>query len=685
VVRHIPAAVWFPILLVTLTLAAYAPALRAGFIWDDDSYLTANPTLTKPDALRRIWLSPAESPQYYPMVFTVLLAEKKSWGLDPRGYHLVNVLLHAGSAILLWRLLRRLKAPGAMAAAVIFAVHPMAVESVAWVTELKNTLAGVLCLGAVLAYLPFGLAEGRRGRREWGWYALSLGLFVLAMWSKTVSCGVAPVLVLLLWWKRERVGMRDLWPLAPFFLIGAALGLLTAHLEVNNVGATGADFAFSPWDRVLIAGRAVWFYAGKAVWPFDLAFFYPRWGIDVRVWWQWLFPLAAAAGLAALWWQRQRVGKGAVAGVAAFVVLLFPALGFVNVYPMLFSFVADHFGYLALMAAIPVVVATLASVGRAGQHPAAAAIATALVVGVLVWSSQADARTYESDERLWLTLVAKNQHWMGYRHLGDIALRRAVEAERAGDKAEMRRQAEMVFSLGEKVLAQKSDRADVYSTFVQAALLTGDMERAEAAARRAIAEAPGQYLGYVAMARVLRQKGQVGAAAAELRKAAALSPKAARAMVQLELGKTMLSAGQEAEAEQAFAAAAAFGETAEAYEWLGTVRAMRGEMGAAREAYRRALAIDGADGAALDGLARATAMDSGAAPAELQEALLAATAASGGAGRSARSLDTLGMVRWRMGDRAGAAAAAREAMAMAGEQERGIIERHLQMYETGLR
>jgi Tfp pilus assembly protein PilF len=156
-------------------------------------------------------------------------------------------------------------------------------------------------------------------------------------------------------------------------------------------------------------------------------------------------------------------------------------------------------------------------------------------------------------------------------------------------------------------------------------------------------------------------------------------------MVQLELGKTMLSAGQEAEAEQAFAAAAAFGETAEAYEWLGTVRAMRGEMGAAREAYRGALAIDGADGAALDGLARATAMDNGAAPAELQEALLAATAASGGAGRSARSLDTLGMVRWRMGDRAGAAAAAREAMAMAGEQERGIIERHLQMYETGLR
>lgn len=679
--RRLPAAVWFPVLLVALTVLAYAPALRAGFIWDDDSYLTANATLTKPDALRRVWLSPSESPQYYPMVFTVLYVEKALWGLNPAGYHAVNVLLHAGAAILLWLVLRRLKVPGAMAAAAIFAVHPLAVESVAWVTELKNTLAGVFSLAAVLAYLPFGLAEGTRDRRAWGRYGLALGWFVLAMWSKTVACGVGPVLLLIIWWKKERVGMRDLWPLAPFFVIGAGLGLLTAQLEVNHVGATGADFAFNAADRVLIAGRAVWFYAGKVVWPLDLAFFYPRWGVDVRVWWQWLFPLAAAAGLAALWWWRGRVGKGVIAGVAAFVVLLFPALGFVNVYPMLFSFVADHFAYLALMAGIPVVVAVVVRVMPRSRM--VRGVVAGLVVAVLAWQTASTARNYESEEVLWSALARKNGHWMAYRRLAEIDLHRAADADRAGDKAAARRLGEEVFALGAKVLAQKPDRLDVYDAEAMAALLMGDVERAEAAARRSVELGPDRWMAHSVQGKVLLRKGQVAEAIEAQEKAVALNP--GNASLHLELGRTLAAAGRDAEAERELAAAAGLGESAEAYEWLGTVRAMRGELGPAREAYRQAIALDGSRREALDGLARTAAMDGGATAMDLQEALQAATVASSGSGAPARALDTLGMVRWRLGDKAGAVAAAQAAMERAGPEERDLIGRHLQMYQSGLR
>ena len=293
-----------------LTLAAYAPALQANYIWDDDDHVTKNPTLRSLDGLRQIWFLPTALPQYYPAVHTTFWLEYHLWGLHPVGYHLVNVLLHACNALLFWRLLVRLAVPGAWLAAAILAVHPVEVESVAWITERKNVLSLALSLAAILAYLRFSPFEMRRRRRScsaagrYGWYASALILFAVALLSKTVVASLPAVLLVLAAWKRSRIGRRDVAPLLPFFLLGTCLGLATVWLERMHVGAAGEEWDFTILDRVLMAGRALWFYAAKLAWPQPLAFFYPRWQVDDRVWWQYLFPFASLAVIAALWSSR---------------------------------------------------------------------------------------------------------------------------------------------------------------------------------------------------------------------------------------------------------------------------------------------------------------------------------------------------------------------------------------------
>ncbi|HVX85108.1 MAG TPA: hypothetical protein VH253_09850 [Phycisphaerae bacterium] len=676
---------WFPPIILLLTLATYLPALRAGYIWDDDSYLTDNPTLLQPDALRRIWFSPDDSPQYYPMVFTTLYLEKSLWGLRPFGYHLVNVLLHAGSAMLLWLVLLRLRVPGAALAAAIFAVHPLAVESVAWVTELKNTQAGFFALLSVLIYLPLIHDEKPFGRGEWRRYGGSLLPFVLAMLSKTVACGVAPVLLAIVWWKRGGVSRREWLLLAPFFVIGAALGLMTARLEMAHVGAVGPDFNFNWGDRILIAGRAIWFYAGKTIWPFDLAFFYRRWGIDVRVWWQWLFPLAAIAAFAVLWRLRARMGRGVVAAAAAFVALLFPALGFFNVYPMLFSFVADHFAYLALMVGVPLAVVVVDAALRRWAPEKRTAAGTVLgitVIAAFAGQSYATARNYKDERTLWTALEKRNQHWMAYARLAWLDVREAAAASSAGDTARMRRLAQQVFALDALVRRQKPDRTDPYDDDAAAAWLLGDLPRAEAEARTSIAIGPTLSNGYMMLAQVLAQEGKRQEAVAVLGRAlqvVSVRSPVFRPHAELELGTILMDMGRDEEAAKAFEASAALGEGAGAWRNLGTVRAMDDQYGPARVAFRRAIALKPDDRDALEGLARAAAIDPQATQADLAEGLRAAQAACG-ASPTARQLDALGMVKFRLGDRDAARTAGEQALRRATPDERALIQRHLEMY-----
>ena len=204
---------------------------------------------------------------------------------------------------------------GAWLTAAIFAVHPVCVESIAWITERKNTLSLLLALASMLCYLRFEPAESQSlsttpAHRRWKFYAAALVLFTLALLSKTAVVAMPAVLLVVYWWKRGTISWRTAAPLVPLFLLACAMGVLTIWVETCINGTQGADWSFSPLERVLIAGRTLWFYVGKLIWPHPLAFFYPRWTIDSHQWWQYLFPAAALATLARFGWPETKSAAG---------------------------------------------------------------------------------------------------------------------------------------------------------------------------------------------------------------------------------------------------------------------------------------------------------------------------------------------------------------------------------------
>jgi tetratricopeptide (TPR) repeat protein len=420
--------------IVLLTVIAYIPAIESGFVWDDNKYVTENVTLNSLSGLAQIWLEPRSSPQYYPLVFTSFWVEYRLWGLDPLGYHAVNVLLQALNALLLWVALKRLRVPGAWLAAAIFAVHPVHVESVAWVTERKNLLSGLFYLASALCLLPFFRLDDHEVpapvRRRW--YGLALVLFMCALLSKTVTCSLPVAMMLLLWWKHGRVGRSDLGALAPFLVLGAVFGAWTAWLESHHVGAEGVEWNLSVVERFLVAGRVLWFYAGKLVWPENLTFTYPRWEIADRISWQYLFPLGVILAVSVLWALRRRIGRGAVVGVLYFIITLFPALGFVAVYPFRFSYVADHFQYLASIGLIAPAVAALTQ-GASRVPPISRNVAPLsgflllVTLSALTWQQ---GHIYKDVETLWRDTLKKNPAaWHRHYDLATILARKGEVAE----------------------------------------------------------------------------------------------------------------------------------------------------------------------------------------------------------------------------------------------------------------
>ncbi|MCP4901658.1 MAG: O-GlcNAc transferase, partial [bacterium] len=339
------------VLLLVLTASAYFPVVSCGFIWDDDAYVERNGNLQGVRGLYRIWFDVTATPQYYPMVHTTYWFEYQLWELKPAGFHVTNVLLHWIAAVLLWRILSLLNVPGAWLIAAVFGLHPVHVESVAWITERKNVLSAVFYLGSALAYLRCKLGSGSR------WLStVSLLLFVAALLSKTVTATLPAALLLILWWKRERLCREDVRELLPFFALSLAFGMLTAWLEVHHVGALGDEWSLTFLERTLLAGKIVCFYIWKLLWPSNLTFIYERWNANFHSAWQLAFPAAVTAVLLTLWGLRNRLGRGPLVAVLFFIGTLFPALDFFDVYPMRYSFVADHFQYLASIGIIALVI-----------------------------------------------------------------------------------------------------------------------------------------------------------------------------------------------------------------------------------------------------------------------------------------------------------------------------------------
>jgi len=404
--------------LFAVTLAAYEPAWHGRPIWDDDRHLTP-PSLQSADGLGRIWFEIGATPQYYPVAHSAFWVMQRVSGDDTTGYHLLNIALHAMSAWLVAMILRRLAVPGAWLAAVVFALHPVHVESVAWITELKNTLSGVFCLAAAWVYLRFD--EDRQTRH----YVSAFALFGLALLSKSVTATLPAALMVVFWWRRGRVDWRrDVRPLAPFLIVGLASGLLTAWVERAFIGAVGEHYQLTPIERVLVAGRAIWFYLGKLLWPTDLMFTYPRWQVSQSVWWQYLFPAAFLAIVALLWRWRTR-SRGPLAAVLVFAGTLFPALGFLNVYPFKYSFVADHFQYLASLGIIALVAAALVAGIRSRtplKRSAEIAVSGVLAIPLAVLTS-AQCRQYVDAETLYRTTLSRNpSSWMAHNNLAVLKL-----------------------------------------------------------------------------------------------------------------------------------------------------------------------------------------------------------------------------------------------------------------------
>jgi tetratricopeptide (TPR) repeat protein len=366
--------------LALIALVAFWPAINGTFLWDDDQYVTQNRVLTDPDGLKQIWSIPPGTIQYYPLTFTALWIEHHFWANNSLGYRVVNLLLHAGSAIILWRILRRLSIPAAWAAAAIWAVHPLQAESVCWISELKNVLSGILALSCALFYLEFvGLRDpDAKGRvwnltEDWQLYAISAGFFVLALLAKTVVSVVPVALLFILWWKRRNSKLAMLG-LLPMLVIGAALAGVTSRLETDPngpIGASGPEWQLSFLQRLFIAGRGFWFYIAKLVLPIHQSFVYPRFIPAAGEGMAYL--LAAALVVVALAIGIKKFGAGPLTAVLCYGALLFPALGFFNVYPFRFSFVADHYQYLAGIPLIVLVVAIGARILAPIWHKQAAA------------------------------------------------------------------------------------------------------------------------------------------------------------------------------------------------------------------------------------------------------------------------------------------------------------------------
>jgi protein O-mannosyl-transferase len=410
-------------LIFAATLAAYWPALQGGFIWDDLGHVT-RPDLRPWSGLLRIWGEIGATQQYYPFLHTAFWLEHRLWGDSPLGYHLLNIFLHATAACLFGVVLRRLlesasepsgsRFPGVeWLAALLFALHPVGVESVAWISEQKNTLSTVLYLCAALVYLRFD------GDRRAGSYALATGLFVLALLTKTVTATLPAALLVIFWWRRGHLSWRrDVLPLLPWFAFSAAAGLITSWVEGSLLGAHGADFSLGLIGRSLLAGRVIWFYLGKLIWPANLIFIYPHWTVDPGAAWQYLFPLGVAAVIVALWFQRRK-NRGPLAAVLFFVGSLFPALGFINVFPFIFSYVADHFQYLASLGIFALAAAGLAMI--AARIPAAAgrgfAGALLFLLGALTWQQ---SKMYHDVFTLYQTTIDRNPAcWMAENNLAE--------------------------------------------------------------------------------------------------------------------------------------------------------------------------------------------------------------------------------------------------------------------------
>ncbi len=491
--------------LAVMVAVSYLPALSGSYIWDDNIF-TRSQVIREASGLWNIWFSPGDLKRehhYWPIVYTSFWLEHKLWGFAPLGSHLVNVALHLINSVLVWRLLLRLAVPWAWVAAAVFAVHPVHVESVAWIIERKDLLSGLFYLTAAFTWIRF-LENPRRGR-----YVLALVLFVAGLLSKSVVVTLPAALLIERWWKQGRVGTTDLWRMAPFFAVGLFVTL--ADLWLYYTSRAALSLGYSLIERVLIAARALWFYTGKLFWPTELAGIYPLWDIRAGDPLAWVCLIATVGVAAALWLGRHRLGRGPLAGALFFAATLSPMLGFLDYGFMKISFVADRFQYLAAGGVMAVTAAAAAhGVGRLPgpwKTSARAVVATVLVLlGALTWRQ---AGIYQNEITFFSHVVSLNPR-QAYAHK-----RRTLQLSQAG-------RLEEGLAAGRFAVRQLPDSADAHGALGFALLTLRRFDEAETTLRRALEIDPRNTFALNAMGEASRLQGRFEASLEWYRKTLAV-------------------------------------------------------------------------------------------------------------------------------------------------------------------
>ena len=516
--------------LIGLVVACYLPAmLWGGFVWDDRIITNAEP-VQEVSGLWQIWFSPSaigEEGHYWPLVYTTFWLEHKLWGYAPAGYHVVNVLLHLANVLLLWHLLRRLVVPGAWVVAAVFAVHPLHVESVAWVIERKDVLSGLFYFAAVLAWMRF--VEQPNSRR----YAWSLALYAAALLSKSIAITLPAAFLIWHWWKQGRLTSVDLLRIVPFCVVGLVItvGDLSFYQSLEPL-----SLGYSLTERTLIAARALWFYAGKLLWPTSLAVIYPLWDIRVADPLAWGYLIAAVALVVALWHFRHQIGRGPLAGALFFAVTLLPVLSFIDFGYMRYAFVADRFQYLAGIGVMAVVIGAVAyGVGclsplwQKGARVVAAAVVP--VLGVLTWQQ---ASIWRDNETLNRHIIALNpQARSAHLNLG-INLYKQARYEEALDIARV-------------AVEQRPDFALAHVNLGAILNALGRFEEAETHLRRAIALDPQKKSAHFKLGNALYNQARYEEALEAARVAVDQHPDFASAHIVLGIACAALSRFEEAE------------------------------------------------------------------------------------------------------------------------------------------
>jgi protein O-mannosyl-transferase len=547
----VPAGV---LLIAAAALLVYSPALSGGFVLDDNRLLTDNDLIRVPDGLYRFWCS-ALATDYWPATNSSLWIEWRLWGMRPTGYHLTNLVLHIIESLLIWLVLRKLSVPGAFLAAMIFAVHPVNVESVAWIAQRKNTMAMLFFLLSILWYLKY-LEHARQqtfGRcplaaKQWDahnppstaqcfpWYWLSLAAFVLAMLSKG-SVAVLPVLLLGIVWRLRPLTRWDLLRMAPFFAVAVLLTMVNLWFQTHGTEIIARSANFT--ERLLGAGGAIWFYLYKAVLPVNLAFVYPQWHIKAGNWLWWPPLFAALIVTAVLWGSRNRWSRPLLFAWGFFCVALAPVLGFADVGFMRYSLVADHYQHIAIIAVIALAAASWSawqkhSQGGARRSANVAAVIALIVLMCLTWRQ---SELYRDAMMLYQDTLAKNPDcWMAQNNLGH-----ALEA--AG-------RPQLAIKYFRQALRLNPDFPDGHSNLGNALFQTGRLQESIEHLEQALSLSPNHAAAHNNLGAILVQAGRPREAIAHYKQALKLKPNFPE--VYTNLGNLMYGKGQMQDAIEYF-------------------------------------------------------------------------------------------------------------------------------------